>query len=212
MKSLFESIVRTTDFREENVNRLFSRLKLHDHDCSALSGFFLVPMINVEGASKRFNLVLESFTCKFFNTSDIDRLECSFGKTTKNVYVYNLNFFLDRPMSNDTEIQIKLDVTPHSSMKSIKFVDLTLNICEGLTQSHKNIIVRNLLCELRRTSNLPYACPLKANYWYKLNNVTLSPDLLPSYTPFLNFTFDFLAFRSGNLYAELQWKGVVQPK
>ncbi|XP_075167533.1 uncharacterized protein LOC142239625 [Haematobia irritans] len=167
---------------------------------------------NVEGSPKRFNLVLDNFTCKNLNGSDRDQLECSFRKSTKNFYVYNLNFFLDKQLDNNTEIRIKLDVTPHRSKKRITFVDMKLNLCDGLTQSNKNIIIRSLISEIRRTSNLPATCPLKANYWYKLNNVTLSPDLLPSYTPFLNFTFNFLAFRSGNLYAEIQWKGAVKPK
>lgn len=77
------------------------------------------------------------------------------------VYLINIDFELSRDLNQNAEVQYLARFNMANSTKSIKFIDFKLNICQILTQVQSLPLVKSLMEELRRTSDIPYSCPIK---------------------------------------------------
>ncbi|XP_075167770.1 uncharacterized protein LOC142239916 [Haematobia irritans] len=143
---------------------------------------------SIEMARRLFNLVVSNVTCQKFGTL-VKRFDCDFEKIATNKYAINANFFLGRALNRNSEIHAQVCFTPQGSSRSIKFFDIRLNICDMLTTVMGNPFTKGLLDEMRRSSNIPYDCPIKGNYLYSFSNYSLTTQTLPTYTPLMKFNF-----------------------
>ena len=92
--------------------------------------------------------------------------------------------------------------------KNNTYISIDLNICEALTSSFTNVVIRLISEEIHRVSNFPYECPLKKvhnysriidlisssclcfyfqNFRYIINNFTINTKFIPSFTPDLKW-------------------------
>ncbi|XP_059225667.1 uncharacterized protein LOC131997853 [Stomoxys calcitrans] len=174
---------------------------------------FVVPNIfHINSSTRRFSVELYNWTCKIFNGNGKENIGCSFYKTATDDYILNARFFFDRELTKSADVRFKVDIKPQNANKRLTFFDFKLNLCDALTQGMTNIIVKNLIAELRKTSNIPYECPLRKDYEYKVNNYSFNAEMLPPYAPFLNFTYSLILYDEAQLYGKFQWMGALNSK
>ncbi|XP_058980024.1 uncharacterized protein LOC131803084 [Musca domestica] len=121
-------------------------------------------------------------------------------------------FQFARELAKNAEIEVLINVRPLKSKKVMKFFDMKWNVCEALRSFKAIPMVNQIYSELKRTSNLPIACPLKANYLYKLTNLIIRADNFPKYTPTLDFNYTAMFFEDHQMFGKLQTLGAIVPR
>ncbi|XP_059225846.1 uncharacterized protein LOC131997957 [Stomoxys calcitrans] len=176
---------------------------------------FLVLAIHcidtTETAKRRFNLMLNNVTCIKVNS-----LMKSFGCSLKNFgtsrYAVDAQFLLERPFEKNAEVHVMVYFTPSLAKKAVKFLDIKLNICDMLSTVISNPLLKVILDETRKSSNLPYRCPVKANFVYTFSNFSLTAETLPLYTPFMKFNFTLNTYDNEELVSKFLLEGTTVPK
>ncbi|XP_073811877.1 uncharacterized protein [Musca autumnalis] len=166
----------------------------------------------VYGASnRRFNVIMYGINCN--HTDAVIRLDCTLMKLGTDHYVVSVKVIYKRNMARNTMVHNLIYIRNQKTSKVLKFVDFKVNICDVLSVSAFPIpVVKNIFDEARRTSNLPYNCPLKANNLYYMNNYTMTSDLIPPYAPIMNFSFIVNIYENSKLIIASESQGGTIPK
>uniref|UniRef100_A0A1I8PFG5 Uncharacterized protein n=1 Tax=Stomoxys calcitrans TaxID=35570 RepID=A0A1I8PFG5_STOCA len=116
-------------------------------------------------------------------------------------YALDMSFMYSKDLPKTAEWHTLIYFT-HAQVKAgkpVKFLDFKINICNFLTTAMGVPFVKVLVEEMRKTSNLPYKCPLKGNFLYTLSNFSInSAKFLPAYAPLIKFNFTFNTYENQN--------------
>ncbi|XP_075167773.1 uncharacterized protein LOC142239918 [Haematobia irritans] len=159
-------------------------------------------------AKRRFNLVLNNVTCTKYSTM-LQRFDCDFKMLTRSNYSLNMNYIYKRTLNENAEYHFRAFFTPENAVKAVKFFDVKLNICNFLSTSMSIPLMKAIMQETRKTSNLPYECPLKAGHLYSLSNFSVSTKILPTYTPCLKFNFSIDTYNDMKIIARFIVEGAT---
>ncbi|XP_061393964.1 uncharacterized protein LOC133329507, partial [Musca vetustissima] len=155
---------------------------------------------------RRFELKVQNFQCKNYS-SLLRHLNCDLTKISTGRYYIDFEFELQRNLDKDARVHITSFFTPQNAKKAVKFLDLNLKICDVLKDTNSLSIMKTILAELRKTSNLPYSCPIKANFKYNFINFTLDADTLPPYTPLMSYNFTVKYYENKKLLLTMDVDG-----
>ncbi|XP_073811876.1 uncharacterized protein [Musca autumnalis] len=161
--------------------------------------------------NRRFNVIMYSIYCN--HTDTVLRLECHLTKLATDRYVASVKFMHNRNMAQNSVAHAVIYVRTPRTSKVVKFFDFKINVCDALSMSTYPIpLAKDLFDEARRTSNLPYNCPIKGNYLYYMNNYTVTSELLPAYAPIMNFSFILNIYEDDKLIIASETQGGTIPK
>uniref|UniRef100_A0A1I8PF67 Uncharacterized protein n=1 Tax=Stomoxys calcitrans TaxID=35570 RepID=A0A1I8PF67_STOCA len=132
--------------------------------------------------------------------------------TSESRYGLDSHFMLERAFEKNAEIHLLSFIEPVSAKKAIKFIDLKLKICDLLSTGISIAVGKVLLAEVRKTSNLPYECPLKGNVNYTFSNLSITAETLPTYTPFMKYNFSLITYDNKQMVAKFLLDGETVPK
>ncbi|XP_073811864.1 uncharacterized protein [Musca autumnalis] len=164
-----------------------------------------------------YNSAKRNFKLQFFNyecinlTQHIKRFECVFEHQVGNSFIFSELLMLDRNMNRNFEMHLWISIKPARGKKSIQFLDVRFNVCEFLEQPLQVQLLKSLLNELFRSSNIPLKCPFKGNFLYTMKNFTFSDAYFPPYTPAVNFTFQMEFFDMRKMFAITKITGDITP-
>ncbi|XP_075167775.1 uncharacterized protein LOC142239920 [Haematobia irritans] len=127
-------------------------------------------------------------------------------------YLLNVEFMYDRNIGENVQFHIYIYANLLNNPKAVKFLDIKFNICNFLGSSATNPIMKSLMTELWKTTNMPYECPMKANYLYTLTNYSISNILFPNYTPHVKFNFTLDTVYSDKVVARFIVEGYTVRK
>uniref|UniRef100_A0A1I8PLJ7 Uncharacterized protein n=1 Tax=Stomoxys calcitrans TaxID=35570 RepID=A0A1I8PLJ7_STOCA len=131
---------------------------------------------------------------------------------TKGRYLADVVLVLARTLDKEAEFQFLVHFRPVKGEKSVKFLDVKLNVCDVLSKTSSVPLLKTLMDEVRRKGNLPYDCPMKGNYLYSLVNYSLDASLLPAYAPILAFNFTWTVFEYQKKIGCLGISGATVPR
>ncbi|XP_075167402.1 uncharacterized protein LOC142239494 [Haematobia irritans] len=134
----------------------------------------------------------------------------SFLKVKSSSYTFDSVILFERNISREFDVQLTVRVLPSRGKTVIKFIDLKINLCDGLQTSFINPLTKSLFAEMRKSSNIPYECPLVGNFTYTFKNFSLTEKNLPLYTPSVNYTFALLLWEKARMVANFTLLGSVQ--
>uniref|UniRef100_A0A1I8Q129 MD-2-related lipid-recognition domain-containing protein n=1 Tax=Stomoxys calcitrans TaxID=35570 RepID=A0A1I8Q129_STOCA len=178
--------------------------------------FVLVVMLNfqayeiVQAAKPRFKLEFYRYDCLNI-TQHIKVFQCVFEKDCFNSYIFSERLMFDRDLSDNFEMRVWINLKPMNGKKTLRFVDIKFKCCQVLATSLQMPLLKSLLNELWRSSNIPAECPFKGNFIYKMNNFSFTDSYFPPYAPFLNFTFTMEFFDRKTLFAITKITGATVP-
>lgn len=116
--------------------------------------------IFLQTAKRSFDVDFKKVTCNNY-TLPIKYLYCDLRKLQVNRYSSDIIAILDRQLLDNAELRIQIHYSlPASRSKTIKFLDIKLNICNALDNLKAMPLVKTLFIELMRSSNVPYSCPI----------------------------------------------------
>nr|NP_001027259.1 uncharacterized protein Dmel_CG33644 [Drosophila melanogaster]AAZ66464.1 uncharacterized protein Dmel_CG33644 [Drosophila melanogaster] len=72
----------------------------------------------------------------------------------------------------------------------INYTAMEIDYCQALSALQSQILFKLIADELRRVSNFPLNCPFVMNKRYYVDEFTINPKVIPSYTPEMIFTSD----------------------
>ncbi|XP_037818449.1 uncharacterized protein LOC119608193 [Lucilia sericata] len=102
---------------------------------------------------------------------------------------------------------------PHSKRKALKFIDIKMNICDAVRSNYEVPLIKTILLELRKSSNIPYQCPLKKDFLYEISNLSVTDKYMtPMSLPTLNFSNGIEIYESNKLIASLFTIGGIVAK
>ncbi|XP_075157689.1 uncharacterized protein LOC142230956 [Haematobia irritans] len=150
-------------------------------------------IFSVECGKRPFNVHFHNVTCPAY-TSLVKLAECDVIKVAKNKYALNVMFLLDRTLPTNVDLRFLFELTPIKGTKIIRILDAKMGICDLLEHSSKVPIIRDVMNEIRRKSNIPISCPVKGNMMYNITNIILTDAQFPLYTPivYFNISLEFL--------------------
>ncbi|XP_059225849.1 uncharacterized protein LOC106089769 [Stomoxys calcitrans] len=116
----------------------------------------------IESIKRRYDLVLHNITCEKFNSA-VKEFDCDLQMLNAGSYALDMSFMYSKDLPKTAEWHTLIYFT-HAQVKAgkpVKFLDFKINICNFLTTAMGVPFVKVLVEEMRKTSNLPYKCPLK---------------------------------------------------
>ncbi|XP_061387306.1 uncharacterized protein LOC133322329 [Musca vetustissima] len=138
---------------------------------------------------------------------------CHLTKLSSNRYIVDQTMEFSRNMNENIRLRFTVRYKMSMAPKENTFLNVTMGLCELLDDRVSTILLRSVLEELRKSSNLPYACPLEKNYLYKLENFSLTESMFPPYTPIVNFKFRVEMFEKQNqILGSLETQGATIKK
>ncbi|XP_013111199.2 uncharacterized protein LOC106089768 isoform X1 [Stomoxys calcitrans] len=159
--------------------------------------FFLLLALSLavltKTAKRRFNVVIKNTTCQVFSPV-MKQFDCAFKMLSPSNYLIDTSFMYARELNENAEWQGLIYFSHLKGSKPIKFLDIKMNICSALSTAMTVPIVKMIMEETRKTSNLPYECPLKANFLYSYSNFSMNAKILPAYAPLIKFNFSLNTF------------------
>ncbi|XP_059225471.1 uncharacterized protein LOC106088909 [Stomoxys calcitrans] len=165
----------------------------------------------IQAAKRNFDLEIHNVTCT--KSEDvIKRFDCNCKMISKGRFSSNLFLMLSRTLDKRAELHLLATFIPNKGVKSIKFMDIKLNICTILSQISRVPLIKNLMAEVRRKGNLPYECPVKGDFLYSLLNYTSDASLLPPYAPILKYNFTLTTFENNRKLGYLHISGALVPR
>ncbi|XP_059219929.1 uncharacterized protein LOC131995331 [Stomoxys calcitrans] len=164
-----------------------------------------------QSAKRAVGLKLYNFTCTPYSNLIVD-YACTLKKWSNTEYAYSTMFKLRHQLSKNAEVEILLDAKPSTGKNLMKLIRIRISICEALNQMFSNPILKTLMIELFRTTNLPYACPINGNYMYNATDCIISDDLVPSYLVNLQFNFTVNFLENRRRFVELLIRGATVRK
>ncbi|KAI8117566.1 hypothetical protein CVS40_10629 [Lucilia cuprina] len=159
--------------------------------------------------SRNYNFVVENFTCESF-LKNIIKLKCEMFNIARNQYVFSLEIVFFKIIEKDLFLHYFVEAKPPARNKTIKFIDFKVNFCDGV-QSDITMISESII-KLRKISNIPFGCPLKANFPYNVNNFTFTDQSLPRYLPFIDFVQGIYIYDSNVKIGIIKTVGSLVPK
>ncbi|XP_019891612.2 uncharacterized protein LOC109612214 [Musca domestica] len=169
---------------------------------------FGYPLVVIQSAQRRFDLEVQEYHCTN-RTSLVRQLHCNLTKIANGRYYADFLFEITRNLDKEARIQFTSYYTPQNAKRAVKFVDLNMKVCDVLSQSMTLPLIKTIINEVRKTSNLPYACPIKGNFTYKFVNLTLDANILPTYTPLISYNFSTKFYEHQKLLAILDVSGAT---
>lgn len=127
-----------------------------------------MQILHFQVPQRRFNLEVYGINCSN-HTSLVKRLDCEVHKVANSHYSFASNFMTNKQLYKDCEIRAIIEIQMAKSSIKYKFIDLKMSLCEALSTAMSMPLAKELFDEARRTSNLPYACPMKqvsCSYWF----------------------------------------------
>uniref|UniRef100_A0A1I8NMP6 Uncharacterized protein n=2 Tax=Stomoxys calcitrans TaxID=35570 RepID=A0A1I8NMP6_STOCA len=172
--------------------------------------FFLIVALNGlgigEGSKRPFNVELHNISYNTF-TDLVQTINCDFKKLALNRYAVNAMFELSRNMPQDTDIEILIHYRLPKGIRTVKFLNLKLRVCDILTHVPTVPLIKEILNKLARVSNLPFSCPIHGNKMYNVTNLIVTEALFPIYAPIVNFNFTLNFFEQQTKFAFFQVEG-----
>uniref|UniRef100_A0A1I8MV70 Uncharacterized protein n=1 Tax=Musca domestica TaxID=7370 RepID=A0A1I8MV70_MUSDO len=162
-------------------------------------------------------LTKRTFKLQFFDydclnlTSHIKVFECVFERQSANRFIFSERLMLSRDMNENFEMHLFISAKPRYGKKKVQFIDVRFNVCEFLNHPLQVQMLRSLLLELFRSSNIPLNCPFKGDFLYKMNNFSFTDAYFPPYTPAVNFTFQMEFFDGKTMFAITRITGDITP-
>uniref|UniRef100_A0A1I8PLJ5 Uncharacterized protein n=1 Tax=Stomoxys calcitrans TaxID=35570 RepID=A0A1I8PLJ5_STOCA len=129
-----------------------------------------------QAAKRRFNLVIKNTTCQVFGPV-VKQFDCDFEMLSPSNYLLNARFMYARELNENAELQFLIYFSHLKGSKPIKFLDFKMNICSLLSTSMTVPTIKIIMEETRKTSNLPYECPLKTNFLYHYSNFSIQNSI-----------------------------------
>ncbi|XP_075167400.1 uncharacterized protein LOC142239490 [Haematobia irritans] len=160
--------------------------------------------------NRRFNIEIHSLLCTNYSTLT-KQLECGFSKVKHSHYLFFAKFMSNRQFNPDAEVRAQITLRMKGVTQPMKFLDLQIKICDVLSKASSVPIVRNLFDEARRTSNIPYKCPIKRNVLYRMHNYSLTAESIPPYATIFNFTLEMDFYNEHKRFANTIVKGATVP-
>uniref|UniRef100_A0A1I8NM70 MD-2-related lipid-recognition domain-containing protein n=1 Tax=Stomoxys calcitrans TaxID=35570 RepID=A0A1I8NM70_STOCA len=138
-----------------------------------------------ESGKRPFHIEFYNVTC---NTHDAlcKRIECDVTRLGVSRYAINVMYIMGRELPTNAEIRFLIHAKPSQGRTAIKFVDVKMNICSFLKNGANMPLLNDIMDKLRRSSNIPLSCPVKANYMYNITKAIITDELFPIYTPIAN--------------------------
>uniref|UniRef100_A0A1I8P6Q0 Uncharacterized protein n=1 Tax=Stomoxys calcitrans TaxID=35570 RepID=A0A1I8P6Q0_STOCA len=236
--NLFLMLSRTLDKRAELhllatfiPNKGVKSIKFMDiklNICTILSQVSRVPLIKnlmaevrrkgnlpyecpVKGAAKKnFDLELYNVSCEKFDNV-VKRFDCNTTRIAKGHYTTDMFFLLARTLDKNAELKFVLHFIPEKGLKSVKFVDMKVNICDAFGQATRVPLIKSIMEEVRSKSNLPFECPIKGDHLYSMLKFITNSSLLPPYAPFLVFNYTLAIFEENKKIASIRTRGAIVP-
>uniref|UniRef100_A0A1I8NRK0 Uncharacterized protein n=1 Tax=Stomoxys calcitrans TaxID=35570 RepID=A0A1I8NRK0_STOCA len=173
---------------------------------------FLNLLIICQASEKKdFNLVLGQPYYEIVNPQIIQRLEYFYKQLVPGRYSGNCIFILNQQLDKNLDVQLKILLGIRG--KSVKFIDLKVNMCDILYRGMSMSIARKIMVNILQKSNFPRKCPFKANFIYNASNFIIDDSYFPKYTPYpMDFNVSIDYFENQELIAMLQVKGSTVPK
>ncbi|XP_075157926.1 uncharacterized protein LOC142231193 [Haematobia irritans] len=171
----------------------------------------LIWLHTIEAAKRTINFELLSMDCGNISKTVIEH-SCDLEKVERNKFVLSIMFVLDHELAKNAEAEILLDLRPTKGQKVVQFLNVKMNACDALNHLSTNPILKTLLIELTRSSNLPYTCPVQANHMYKVANFTVTNNIFPSYTPLLQFNYTLNIYENRKTLVSIIIKGATIPR
>ncbi|KNC33199.1 hypothetical protein FF38_05638 [Lucilia cuprina] len=112
-------------------------------------------------SSRRYNFVINNVTCKKF-TNSLELLECQVKKLAINEYGFSGKFIFSKTMAKNFFVRFFIDTTTFSKKNLVRFIDIKMSLCDAIRTKFDIPIVQQIMLEIRRTSNIPFQCPLEA--------------------------------------------------
>ncbi|KAH8266601.1 hypothetical protein KR018_002931 [Drosophila ironensis] len=144
-------------------------------------GWFLI-FTNGCTAQRKFRIVIDEVNIKSFDMDTLRKFECQVFQTNNRSYVdcqIIINRNIDKFMAR-TALELS---KPNG--QAMKIFDAQLDACLFMKSTHKNKFFSIYKKALQKYSNLQ--CPLKANFLYKLEKLSLNEQDFPSFIPFGKF-------------------------
>ncbi|XP_058982102.1 uncharacterized protein LOC131804003 [Musca domestica] len=137
------------------------------------------------------------------------RNDCNMIALPMNRFIVNETLEFSQDMGEKIQLRFVVLYKIPIASKELPFLNVSMGLCELLESKMSSVLMRSVVDELRKSSNLPYACPMKKNYIYKLENFTLTESLLPPYIPIVNFKFSVEMFENGRSLGYLKTQGAT---
>ncbi|XP_059225909.1 uncharacterized protein LOC131997980 [Stomoxys calcitrans] len=163
------------------------------------------------GAKSRFNLELHSFRCNCI-AGLANTFTCNMSRLAPNRYSLSGLVELHRPMHPNAEIAIYVHYKLPTANRRIKFMDLRLKLCDVMSSVQRMPVVRNILVEIRRSSNFPLTCPFKEHVMYNLSNMIITNEIIPPYVPHHHVNVSLQFYEQQLQIAYYNVSGSVIPK
>ncbi|KAI8122516.1 hypothetical protein CVS40_6579 [Lucilia cuprina] len=162
-------------------------------------------------APKRWNLEFYSLTCS--NSSNtIKTFDCNFNQLAPSHYNFTTRLIFNKNLDKQFSIRYFIDVKPHFKKDYINFINIKINACDAIRTNYEIPLLKTLMLEMRRTSNIPYQCPFKKDVLYEFKNLSVTDKYLLMSVPNLNFTNGFELYESSNLIGSFITKGGITSK
>ncbi|XP_037826672.1 uncharacterized protein LOC119614629, partial [Lucilia sericata] len=149
--------------------------------------------------------------CKKF-TNSLELLECQVKKLAINEYGLSGKFIFTKTMSKNFFVRFFIDTTTFSKKKLVRFIDIKMNGCDALRTKFDVPLVQQIVLEIRRTSNIPFQCPLEANIPYTFENLTISDKFLNKFLPNLNFVQEIDFYEKDTIIGSIKTIGSILAK
>ncbi|XP_019892956.2 uncharacterized protein LOC109612918 [Musca domestica] len=165
-----------------------------------------------EAANRRYNFEVLNLTCSR-RGAVLKDMKCSFAEIATNRYSIDVYMSLTRQLAQNAEVAMKIYIQPPNGDKILQFLNVKLNICETLKRQNIAVpMIRSIVNEIMRKSNVPFSCPIVKDFVYNLTNFILTDSIFPVYTFFVNFNFTLNFMNDYKSFAELLLEGRTVPK
>ncbi|XP_013118111.1 uncharacterized protein LOC106095420 [Stomoxys calcitrans] len=165
----------------------------------------------IMAAKRSFNLVIYNVTCNKY-AKRITRFDCTHRKVSTGCYSSDYSIMLDQTLDKDADLQFLVTFIPMKGAKLVKFLDVKINICDALSQSNSSPLLKSLLEEFKKKSDLPNGCPVKGGYLYSVANYSVDSTTLPPYAPILTFNCTVTIFEHNKRIASIRTMGATVPR
>ncbi|KAH8340560.1 hypothetical protein KR059_001212 [Drosophila kikkawai] len=134
---------------------------------------------------RNFRIHFEEFAIKYKVPDLFAKMDCRLYHINNRSYV-NAEMILKRNVG-DINVRASMEFWKPNSQKKLKLYDVRVDGCSFLRSVHKNKLFNIYVKSFKKHANVNLACPLKANYSYKLEDWYLDELDLPPFAPIGQF-------------------------
>uniref|UniRef100_A0A1I8P3L0 MD-2-related lipid-recognition domain-containing protein n=1 Tax=Stomoxys calcitrans TaxID=35570 RepID=A0A1I8P3L0_STOCA len=168
---------------------------------------FLAPSQTLR---RPFNIDIQRVTCTTFDKL-VDHLECNSAKQATSRYAFSVFFKLSDTMPLHTEVAILIRIKTKNALRSLKIFDIKVSVCDLLKQVKLVPLVKEIIGQLGKHSNLPSSCPITAKM-YNISNVIISDEIFPIHGIVADFNFSLTFVDRQKHVATYTVQGTTWPK